>query len=210
MSLVAEEVWFRYGPRFPWVVEGVSLRVDPGTVVGLLGPSGTGKSTMGRILAGLLQPVRGRVAVDGTVPPHATGRPYPVQIVLQHPELGMNPRHPVRNILAEASASAEAVSRLDGVLLSPEWLDRFPHEISGGELQRVNVARALLADPAYLIADEITTGLDSITQARVWHGLLGVARARSVGVLAISHDEELLDRIADRVLRWDEAVLRPS
>ncbi|QFZ19386.1 ABC transporter ATP-binding protein [Saccharothrix syringae] len=199
MTLLAEDVWFRYGRRGPWVVRGASLAVAPGEVVGLHGPSGAGKSTLGGLLAGLVAPSRGRVTVDG-VPPRPdrrAGRPNPVQFAHQHAHLAMDPRWSVREVLAEAGAG-----EVPAELVPAALLDRFPHEISGGEAQRVNVARALLAGPRFLVADEITASLDAIGQARVWRLLLARVRARGIGVLAISHDRPLLDVVADRVVAF--------
>jgi peptide/nickel transport system ATP-binding protein len=196
--LLLDGIRFRYGPRLPWVVDGARLAVEPGEVIGLHGPSGAGKSTLGRIAAGLLRPHIGRIEVDGRAPrPHAA-EPHPVQLVLQHPQLAMDPRWTIREVLAEADPTA----RPDPDLVAEHWLDRYPHEVSGGELQRVNLARALLGRPRYLVADEISASLDALTQARIWHLLLDRARSERIGVLAISHDRPLLDAVASRVIGW--------
>ncbi|WP_081788345.1 ABC transporter ATP-binding protein [Candidatus Blastococcus massiliensis] len=204
--LQAEELWFRYAADRPWVLAGVDLRVEAGEVVGLCGPSGGGKSTLGRLLAGHARPDRGRVTVDGEVP-RSRRAPHPVQLVLQHPERAMDPRWTVRRILAAADAGAA-----DERLVPAAWLDRYPHEISGGELQRVNLARALLARPRYLVADEISASLDAVTQARIWTLLLERCREAGIGVLAVSHDRPLLDAVAGRVLDWTPSPVeeRPS
>ncbi|MBP2336720.1 peptide/nickel transport system ATP-binding protein [Saccharothrix coeruleofusca] len=202
MTLQARDVWFRYGPRDPWVVRGVSLTVAAGEVVGLHGPSGAGKSTLARLLAGMVAPSRGQVTVDGHPPRpnRRERRPNPVQLVFQHAELAVDPLWKVRATLAETGAPDEVIAALDPELVPPRLLDRFPHEISGGEAQRVTLARALLARPRFLVADEITANLDAITQAGLWHSLLAAVRAEGIGVLAISHDRPLLDAVADRVL----------
>ncbi len=199
--LSAEGVWFRYARDRPWVLAGVDLGLGPGEVVGLCGPSGGGKSTLGRLLAGHLRPDRGRVTVDGTVP-RARRAPHPVQLVLQQPERAMDPRWTVRQVLAATGAGDAAIAGLDERLVVPSWLDRYPHEISGGELQRVNLARALLARPRYLVADEISASLDAVTQARIWALLLEHCREAGIGVLAIAHDRPLLETVAGRVLDW--------
>ncbi|WP_433158003.1 ABC transporter ATP-binding protein [Kribbella sp. CA-247076] len=191
--LTAKDLWFRYDDHAPWIVEGTSLSVAPGEVVGLFGPSGSGKSTIGRLLAGLLTPQRGEIDVDAR--PRG---PHPVQLVLQHPERAMNPHWKVRDILAESGACHHELEAVDPDLVSPAWLDRFPHEISGGELQRVNLARALLTNPRYVVADEISASVDAVTQARIWHHLLDRARTDGIGVLAISHDRPLLDKVSTR------------
>jgi peptide/nickel transport system ATP-binding protein len=204
--LHAEDVWFRYGGGQPWILAGVDLRIDAGKVVGLCGPSGGGKSTLGRVLAGFVDPLRGRVTVDGR-PPRVRRAPHPVQLVLQHPERAMDPRWTVRQVLAATGADAGELAAQDPRLVAPAWLDRYPHEISGGELQRVNLARALLARPRYLVADEITASLDAVTQVRVWDLLLERCRSAGIGVLAISHDRALLETVAGRVIDWEPAAL---
>ncbi|SHK37696.1 peptide/nickel transport system ATP-binding protein [Pseudonocardia thermophila] len=198
--LLLDGVRFRYGPRSPWVVAGARLAVEPGEIVGLHGPSGVGKSTLGRLAAGLLTPEAGRIEVDGRPPRPAPGRPHPVQLVLQHPQHAVDPRWTIREVLAEADRNAAP----DPELVGEHWLDRYPHEVSGGELQRVNLARALLARPRYLVADEISASLDALTQARIWYLLLDRARSERIGVLAISHDRALLDAVASRVVGWAE------
>jgi peptide/nickel transport system ATP-binding protein len=193
--LIAEHLWFRYREAGPWIVGDFSLSIEPGETVGLAGPSGAGKSTIGRLLAGLRAPARGRVTTGPRSP-----APNPVQLVLQHPERAMNPHWKIHAILAESGAESTDIDGLDPELVHPGWHDRFPHEISGGELQRINLARALLTRPRYLIADEITASVDARTQARIWHLLLDQARAHDIGVLAISHDHDLLAVVADRIV----------
>src|SRR5690606_27737342 len=127
-------------------------------------------------------------------------RPHPVRLGLQHPQLAMAPRWTIREVLAEADPSA----RPDPELVAEQWLDRYPHEVSGGELQRVNLARALLARPRYLVADEISASLDALTQARIWHLLLERARSERIGLLVISHDGPLLDAVTSRLVAWQD------
>ncbi len=208
--LRAEGIWFRYGNDRPWVLAGRDLAVAPGEVVGLCGPSGGGKSTLGRVLAGHLRPTRGRVSVDGAVPRVRRREPHPVQLVLQQPERAMDPRWTVRQVLAATGAGDAEIAALDERLVVPSWLDRFPHEISGGELQRVGLARALLTRPRYLVADEISASLDAVTQARIWTLLLEHARATGIGVLAISHDRPLLETVAGTVVDLSAEPARGS
>ena len=197
--LTARNIWFRHGRHMPWVLQGADLDLRTGEVLGLEGPSGIGKSTLGAVLAGFRAPDQGSVTVDGQ--PIGARRtasgPRPVQLIGQRPELMMNPRWRIARILAEAGAAGGGADPDDG-LVEPAWLDRFPHELSGGELQRVNLARALRARPAYLIADEISVSLDALTQARIWRGILARVRAGALGVVAISHDADLLAAVADR------------
>lgn len=197
--LRADGLWFRYRAGAPWVLHGTTLALAPGEIVGLEGPSGCGKSTLGRVLAGIARPQHGRVELDeGRT---ATGA-HPVQLVLQHAERAMDPRWRIRDVLAETGASPDAVAAAEEAILDPAWRDRYPHEISGGELQRVNLARALLARPRYVIADEITASLDPLTQADIWHVLVTHAAEHDVGVLAISHDRALLDAVCHRTVSF--------
>ncbi|CAM3299324.1 ATP-binding cassette domain-containing protein [Nocardioides dubius] len=201
LTLSAEGVCFTHRRRAPWLLEAVSLALGSDEVVGLRGPSGAGKTTLARILAGLLRPQRGTVGFSE--PRRRDTSCHRVQLVTQHPVHAMNPRWRIADVLAEPvsalNASADREQILAG-LVDPGWLDRFPHEVSGGQLQRVNLARALLADPDFLIADEITASLDAVTQARIWRLLLERARERGIGVLVISHDDALLKVVCDRVL----------
>jgi peptide/nickel transport system ATP-binding protein len=199
--LEAEGIWFRYGRRAPWVLADVDLAVAPGEVVGLRGPSGQGKTTLARLLTGYLTPQRGTVRSDGD-PLAARGRRGPAQLVFQHPELAVDPRWRLRDILGEAGTPDPAL--LEALSIASGWLDRFPNELSGGELQRVAVARALTAGPCYLVADEVSAMLDPITQAQIWHVLLARARTTGLGILAISHDDALLGAVADRVVALGE------
>lgn len=195
MPLEAKGVGFRYG-RGPWVLRGVSLAVRPGEVVGLVGPSGCGKTTLARILAGYEEPQEGMVLLGGAAPP-ARGY-HPVQLVFQHPEKAVNPRWTMRRILSEGGMPEEPLLRSLGI--EPQWLDRWPRELSGGELQRFCVARALGPYTRYLIADEMTAMLDAVTQAQIWQAVLDIAARRGMGVLVISHEKPLLDRLCHRTV----------
>ena len=204
--LSAIDVRFRYRRGGPWVLDGASLTVAPGEVVGLRGPSGTGKTTLARLLAGYLTPDGGRVLVDGEPSP-SQGR-SPVQLVLQHPELAVDPRWRLGEIVAEGGSVDDAL--LSDLAIAPAWLGRYPHELSGGELQRAAVARALAARPRYVIADEVSAMLDPLTQAQIWQVLRTRARSGALGLLAISHDDALLSAVCDRVLDFASgAVTEP-
>ncbi len=192
--LEARDVCFSYGVAGR-VLDHVSLAVRPGEVVGLTGRSGVGKSTLGRILSGHYRPLSGRVIIDGE--PHARGF-NPVQYLSQSPAFSVDPRWTVGRVISEAWRPDEAMLRAFGV--SEAWYDRYPHEISGGELQRVAVLRALAPDTRYLVADEISAPLDPLTQAQIWMALLAHAQKNGLGMLVISHDRPLLRRIAGRIL----------
>ncbi len=189
---------FRYRRAGPWVVDRVDVHVGPGEIVGVRGPSGCGKSTLGRLLAGFLVAEHGTVTVDGG--PLMAGGVAQVQLVLQHPELAVNPRWRLGRILAEGRPVDPAL--LEELSISGGWLDRYPNELSGGELQRVVLARALAVRPRYVVADEISAMLDPVTQAQLWHVLLRRVEAGAIGVLAISHDDALLEAVRSRVAAW--------
>lgn len=209
MSLVAHDIAFAYPGREP-LYDGFSLEVEPGERVALVAPSGRGKTTLCRILAGQLEPQRGEILVDGE--PLLGRRPsgrraLPVQLVSQHPELAFDPRMRMGASLAEGAAGlsiADALDRAEKTGLREllgireEWLSRFPHELSGGELMRFCIARALLAEPRYLLCDEMTAMLDAVTQAEIWHRVLAIARERAIGLVVVSHSPALLAKIATR------------
>ncbi len=198
--LRARDVWFRYQHDRPWVLRGVTLDIAPGEIVGLEGPSGCGKSTLGRLLCGLASPERGLIEVDAG--PTPTGA-HPVQFVVQHAERAMDPRWHISDVLAETGADPDAVDEIEAAILDPGWRDRYPHEISGGELQRVNLARALLTRPRFIVADEITASLDPLTQTEIWHLLTERARDQGIGVLVVAHDRPLLDAVCARTVTFD-------
>ena len=195
------------------VLDGVDLRIEPGETVGLAGPSGCGKSTLAAVLALLLAPWRGTVSLDGQP---VTGYRYAapvaartaIGLVFQQPRLAVDPRRTLHQVIAEplhatgrAAQAPAAVAELAGrVGLTPELLTRAPHEVSDGQLQRACLARALAPAPRYLLCDEMTAMVDASTSA----ALVGVVRdevtRRGLGVLAISHDEDLLKVWANRVV----------
>nr|WP_272212968.1 ATP-binding cassette domain-containing protein [Marinicella sp. W31]MDC2878902.1 ATP-binding cassette domain-containing protein [Marinicella sp. W31] len=192
--LEAQNICFRYRAKSP-VLDSVDLAVHPGEIIGLTGPSGAGKSTLGRILAGHYQPASGRILVDGIFHPPGFN---PVQYLHQSPVFAVDPRWTIGRIISEAWQPDETLRQAFGV--SPAWFDRYPHEISGGELQRVALLRAFAPQTRYLIADEISAQLDPLTQAQIWSVLLKQAESRRLGVLVISHDMPLLRRVAQRIV----------
>lgn len=195
MLLEAKDIGFRYGEG-PWVLRGVSFALEPGEIVGLSGYSGCGKTTLARILAGYEHPLQGTVTLDGQPLPQQGYNP--VQLVLQHPEKAVNDRWRMERTLQENRRYQESV--LSPLGIERDWLTRWPKELSGGELQRFCVARALGPETRYLIADEMTTMLDAITQAQIWHVVLDKVRAQNLGVLVVSHEQSLLTRLCSRVI----------
>ena len=193
--LEARGITFGYPGAQP-IYRGLSLAVEPGERVELRAPSGFGKTTLCRILAGFEVPQAGEVLVDGA--PLPVRGVCPVQMVGQHPELAVDPRLRMRDTLAEAGRiDDELLARLG---IRREWLVRYPHELSGGELQRFCIARALTVKPRYLIADEVSTMLDAITQAHIWELLLAELEERGMGLVFVSHSRALAERVATRVV----------
>lgn len=197
MRLEGKRLGFRRG-REPWLFRHLDLTVGAGEIVGLAGPSGSGKTTLARILAGYCAHYEGEVVVDGH-PPGPSGY-HPVQLVFQHPERAVNPRWRIHRVLAEGDGTT-APEWLHALGIPESWMRRWPGELSGGELQRVCVARALGTRTRYLIADEMTAMLDPITQAQIWHAVLDIARKRQMGILLISHDAPLMRRLCDRIIK---------
>ncbi|OUO63519.1 ATP-binding cassette domain-containing protein [Collinsella sp. An268] len=219
MSLAVENVSFAYPGRAP-VLRDVSLAVESGERVALTAPSGTGKTTLCRVIAGYLAPAAGRIVVDGV---EAGGRaraglcrraraPRSVQLIWQHPEQAFDPRLTLAASLAEGVAGGRRLSRGEALSLiesselverfevRPAWLDRLPHELSGGELMRLAIVRALLAEPRYLICDEMTASLDALTQAQIWRETLTLADERGMGLIVVSHSPALLARVSTRAV----------
>lgn len=196
MRLEAEKVSFRYGERGPWVLEQVSLSVEQGERVGLVGPSGRGKTTLLRLLGGYLEPREGRILLDGK--PLPKKGVCPVQLICQHPEQAINPRWKMKKVLEESGMFRAPVMEALGI--REEWLERYPRELSGGELQRFCVARSLFEGARFLLADEMSAMLDVITQAQIWGLMLQEARERDLGLLVVTHDRALADRVCTRIV----------
>ena len=209
--LEARGITFAYPGKAP-IYQGLDFSIEPGERVALQAPSGFGKTTLCRMLAGYLQPTAGQILLDGN--PLPKRGICPVQLVWQHPEKAVDPRMRMAAMLAEAgvghkrlrSLSDDALSQdhrelLNRLGIREKWLTRFPHELSGGELQRFCIARALAARPRYLIADEISTMLDALTQAQIWHVLLEESAAQNMGVILVSHSPSLTERVATRTVR---------
>ncbi|MEH6991422.1 ATP-binding cassette domain-containing protein [Neobacillus drentensis] len=195
MLLEALNVGFSY-QKNSWTFRHIDLSVARGEIVGLVGPSGYGKTTLGRILAGYEKPLEGAVKLNGSPLP-STGY-HPVQLVFQHPEKAVNPKWRMKDILHEGWNPDDKL--LERLGIEQDWLRRWPNELSGGELQRFCVARALGPQTQFLIADEMTTMLDSITQAQIWQVVLDMAKERNMGILVISHEAPLLNRLCSRII----------
>ena len=196
MQIEAKNISFRYNDKSPWVLENVSLSVEDGERVGLLGPSGRGKSTLIKLMAGYLKPEKGEILLDGK--PLPLKGVSPVQLIYQHPEKAINPRWKMKKVLQESGMYNEEIMKRLGI--EKDWLERYPRELSGGELQRFCVARSLFAGTRFLFADEISTMLDVITQAQIWNFLIEETEKRNIGMIVVSHNQELLKKVCTRVV----------
>ena len=183
------------------ILKDVSLSLKPGEILGLMAPSGFGKSTLGKLMAGYIKAPRGAVTVDGKDINDLKGF-LPVQMVHQAPEKNVNIRWKVEKILNEGWEVNFDVKEKFGI--EDSFLDKFPTELSGGELQRVCIARVLYKETKYLIADEVTTMLDSISQAQICHLLIHFAKKHGLGILFISHNQALLEAVTDRIVDLTE------
>jgi len=220
----AVDVAIRHDGHDAPTVKGVSLEVGSGEIVGIVGESGSGKTTLAMAVAGL-SPYTG-AAVDGALEvvgcdlASADRRALKalradVQVVFQNPHASLDPRQSVRagfrelrTLQRERTSWISDEELMERVKLSPDLLDRYPHQLSGGQAQRVCIARALLMRPRLLIADEPTSGLDVSVQARVLELLLDVRDRDGIAILFISHDLAVVRLLCDRVyvMRFGEVV----
>lgn len=197
-KLKVKGISFKYRDE-AYLFNNLHLTINPGEIVGLHGYSGSGKTTMAKIIAGYIKPESGSILLGGKEIEHKGINP--VQFIWQHPEKSINPRWKMQKMFIESNMDHEIIDELG---IKKEWLSRWPSELSGGELQRFCIARAFHNETKFIIADEITTMLDAITQAHLWKLLHRIAKERNIGVLAISHDHHLLQRISDRIIDFQD------
>jgi oligopeptide transport system ATP-binding protein len=206
---------FRVGRESLKAVDGISLEIEKGETFGLVGESGCGKSTAGRVLVRLYEPSGGEVLFGGKNIHEAKGEEgrvlnRKVQMIFQDPQASLNPRMVVGDIIAEgidihglAASKKERLDRvhelLETVGLSREHANRYPHEFSGGQRQRIGVARALAVDPEFIVADEPVSALDVSIQAQVINLMRRLQAERDLTYLFISHDLSVVKYISDRV-----------
>ncbi len=192
-------------------VHPVSLDVAEGETLGIVGESGCGKSTLARMLVGLLPPTSGSIEIAGKAldraDPAAFGRL--IQYVFQDPVSSLNPRKTIHQIMAAplrqlhglkgAALESRILELFDAVNLRPEFLTRYPHEFSGGQAQRIGIARALAADARILILDEPVSALDVSVQAQVLNLLADLKARLGLTYLFISHDLAVVEAVSDRI-----------
>ncbi|MGM5471829.1 nickel import ATP-binding protein NikE [Bacillus pumilus] len=204
------------------VLNGVDLIIEEGTCVGLLGQSGAGKSTLGRIILGLEKPKAGQVLFEGQdiyCADQRTRKHYRrhVQAVFQDSYSAVNPRWTVEQILSEPLENYETMSRkerksvlihwLERVGLSEKDLSKYPHQFSGGQLQRINIARALLLQPKLVVLDESVSSLDMVTQGVILDLLVELKKELGVAYLFITHDMTAAYHLSDQLAILDQGEL---
>ncbi|WP_345763477.1 ABC transporter ATP-binding protein [Diaminobutyricibacter sp. McL0608] len=195
-------------------VDGVSFRIRTGTTFGLVGESGSGKSTIARCALNLIEPTSGRSVISGQDPATVRGRALrrlrsQTGMVFQNPIMALDPRMRIRDIVAEPLRTHSRLSRgeirrkvdelLDEVGLAAVHGDRLPHQLSGGQCQRVGVARAIATGPRLVVLDEPTSALDVSVQAQVLNLLQRLKRERDLSYLLISHDLDVVQYMSDDV-----------
>ncbi len=206
-----------YGARKPdfRAVDQVSLQVRRGGTLGIVGESGCGKSTLARMLVGLMEPSEGRITLEGKPVRGLKGEEKlrvhrSVQLVFQDPLSSLNPRKTVRQILEAPLIALTAMDRsqraarveelMQLVSLRPEFIDRYPHEFSGGQAQRIGIARALAVEPSLIVLDEPVSALDVSVQAQVLKLLRDLQARLGLTYLFISHDLAVVEALADTVM----------
>ncbi len=207
--------YFRVGRVDLKAVDGISVEIQKGETLGLVGESGCGKTTVGRVLIRLYEPSGGKIFYNGDDITKVEGQDTKrlhrkMQMIFQDPQASLNPRMVVSDIIAEgidihglAGSTKERLDQVHKLLevvgLNKEHANRYPHEFSGGQRQRIGVARALAVDPEFIVADEPVSALDVSIQAQVINLMRRLQEERDLTYLFISHDLSVVKYISDRV-----------
>jgi ABC-type oligopeptide transport system ATPase subunit len=214
LTLEQISVDFKVGKRWQRAVDDVSLELLDGEILGIVGESGSGKSTLARVMMGLQKPVMGKAYWQGKDYADFDAQQWrqfrqQVQLIFQDPLDALNPRmtlaeliaEPLKNIGVVASErDVQVKTLLDAVGLSTRFMDRYPHEFSGGQCQRIGIARAMILQPKLLICDEPVSALDVSIQAQIVNLLLELKEKMGISLVFISHDLSIVRHLCDRVL----------
>ncbi len=198
MQFKAENLGFGY-KKDEWIFRNKDFEINSNEVVGISGYSGCGKTTFGKVLSGYCPHYEGMILLDSE--PCVVMGYNPIQMIFQHPEKSVNPRWKMKRILEEAYKPDKEMLEMLGI--EDEWMDRWPIELSGGELQRFCVARALSDKTKFIVADEMTTMLDGITQDKIWQSLIEITQKKKIGLIVISHEKTLLHKLCDRIVAFN-------
>jgi len=207
---IARRLGARVSDETVHAVDGVSIDIQRGEVVGLVGESGCGKSTLGRVAAGIHAPSDGRVLWKGADASTSREARLKIQMVFQDPMSSLNPRHRIDRVVGEAPRVHGLVpaSEVDGFVagllekvgLDPAYRTRYPHQFSGGQRQRIAIARALAVNPELIVCDEAVSALDVSVQAQVLNLFTDLRDEFGLTYLFISHDLGVVEHVADRVV----------
>lgn len=203
-----------FGAALPGVraVRPMSFQVKTGETLGVVGESGCGKSTLARMLVGLLEPTEGQIEIEGRALDNADPAEFGklIQYIFQDPNSSLNPRKTIRQIIEaplkrlhrmpRAERDARISEIFASVNLREEFLERYPHEFSGGQAQRIGIARALAANPRIIILDEPVSALDVSVQAQVLNLLADLKAELGLTYLFITHDLAVVEAVSDRII----------